>query len=209
MTSQNNRPKRKGLSWKSVVVVAVALVIVWQLFHALTNHKGGNVARSGQGNNSPASQSQTAAVPSTRPSPHPTVTLGGRPVAGQAGPLIVLNPGLVAAGGQVGVNGRGFRPDGAVTILLRAKGSSYGTVVAHAKTTAGGTVTSSFTMPTSVGGSGATVVAEQGSGVSASAQLITPGGVGTMSIVGKAAGKPGDSVTVSASGFGAGENINV
>jgi hypothetical protein len=53
------------------------------------------------------------------------------------------------------------------------------------------------------------VVAEQGGGTSASAQLVTPGGVGTMSIVGKAAGKPGDSVTVSASGFGAGERINV
>jgi hypothetical protein len=207
VTSQNDRPKQKMLTWKSVVVAAVALVIVWQLFHALTNHSG-NAARSSQGANGSSSQSQTA-VPSTSPTPRTTVTLGGRQVAGQAGPLIILNPGLVAAGGQVGVDGSGFRPGAPVTILLKASRSSYGTVVAHAKTSSGGTVTASFTMPTSGSGSGATVVAEQNGGVSASAQLTTPGGVGTMSIVGKAAGKPGDSVTVSASGFGAGERINV
>ena len=209
MTSQNNRPKGKVVTWKTIVVVAVALVIVWQLFHALTNHKAGNAARSNQTSSGPASPGQTAAVPSARPTPKTTVTLGGRQVPGQSGPLIVLNPGLVAAGGQVGVNGSGFRPGGTVTILLRASRSSYGTVVAHAKASSGGSVTAGFTMPTSVHGSGATVVAEQGDGTSATAQLTTPGGVGTMSIVGKAAGKPGDSVSISASGFGAGEKINV
>src|SRR5215469_227944 len=220
MTSQNDapprrpspgppRPNRSRPTWKSVVVVAVALVIVWQLYHAFTNHKAGNIARSSQGSNSPASQGQSAAVPSTRPTPRPTVTLGGRPVAGSAGPLIVLNPGLVAAGGQLGVNGSGFRPGGAVTILLRASHHSYGTVVAHAKTSKNGSVYASFTMPTSLASSAASVVAEQGGGPTATAQLVTPGGVGSMSIVGKAAGKPGDSVSISASGFGAGEKINV
>ena len=220
MTSQNDapprrpspgppRPNRSRPTWKSVVVVAVALVIVWQLYHAFTNHKAGNIARSSQGSNSPATQGQSAAVPSTRPTPRPTVTLGGRPVAGSAGPMIVLNPGLVAAGGQVGVNGSGFRPGGAVTILLRASHHSYGSVVAHAKTSKDGSVTASFTMPTSGTGSGASVVAEQAGGPTASAKLETPGGVGTMSIVGKAAGKPGDSVSISASGFGSGEKINV
>jgi hypothetical protein len=123
--------------------------------------------------------------------------------------LIVLNPGLVAAGGQVGVNGSGFLPGHPVTILLRTGHSSYGTIVGHSKASVGGTVTASFTMPTSGVGSSANVVAEQSGGPTATAQLVTPGGVGTMSIVGKAAGKPGDSVTVSASGFGAGEKINV
>ena len=65
MTSQNDapprrpspgppRPNRSRPTWKSVVVVAVALVIVWQLYHAFTNHKAGNIARSSQGSNSPA-----------------------------------------------------------------------------------------------------------------------------------------------------------
>jgi hypothetical protein len=38
---------------------------------------------------------------------------------------------------------------------------------------------------------------------------VSPGGVGSATIVGKAAGKPGDTVTVSAHGFGPGEKVNV
>ncbi len=56
----------------------------------------------------------------------------------------------------------------------------------------------------------ASVVAQQaGGGKTATASLASPGGVGTASIVGKAAGRPGSVVTVNATGFGPGETVNV
>jgi hypothetical protein len=162
---------------------------------------GGGKAPGASSQNSPAS-----APPA--PTPTPTVTLGGRPVSAGGGPVIVLNPGLVAAGGQVGVEGSGFSPRTAVVVLLRASRSAKGTVVAHGKTSASGSLSTGFTMPSTMTGSKATVVAEQVSNdQKATAQLVTPGGVGSATIDGKAAGKPGDTVTVSASGFGPGEEI--
>jgi hypothetical protein len=87
---------------------------------------------------------------------------------------------------------------------------SAGTVIARTWSAKNGTLVSGFSMPSTVTQSGATVVVEQaGGGQVATAQLVTTGGVGTVTIVGKPAGKPGDTLQVSASGFGSGEKVNV
>jgi hypothetical protein len=192
-------PKRKKFSWKSALAVVVALVIFWQLFHVL--HQSG-----GKKN---ASAPSSTAAPTPTPTPTPTVTIGGRAVPATGGPSIVLDPGLVPAGGHVGIFGSGFTPHSRIIVLLRMSPRSAGTVIAHTWSAKNGTVVSGFSMPSTVTQSGATVVAEQPGGQAATAQLVTTGGVGTVTIVGKPAGKPGDTLQVSASGFGAGEKVNV
>jgi hypothetical protein len=194
-------PKRKKVSWKSILAVVVALVIVWQLFHVF-HQSGGKKTASSSG--SPAGTT----VPKPTPTPTPTVTIGGRAVPATGGPTIVLDPGLVPAGGHVGIFGSGFQPHARVVVLLRTSRHG-GTVIAHTWTGKNGTLVSGFSMPSTVTESGATVVAEQAGGQTATAQLVTAGGVGTVTIVGKPAGKPGDTLQVSASGFGAGETVNV
>jgi len=193
-------PKRKKLSWKSILAVVVALVIFWQLFHVL--HQSG-----GKKN---ASAPTSTATPTPTAAPTPTVTIGGRAVPASGGPSIVLDPGLVPAGGHVGIFGSGFTPHSRIVVLLKMSPRSAGTVIAHTWSAKNGTVVSGFSMPSTVTQSGATVIAEQpGGGQEATAQLVTSGGVGTVEIVGKPAGKPGDVLQVQASGFGPGEKVNV
>ncbi|HUC26367.1 MAG TPA: hypothetical protein VMA73_26995 [Streptosporangiaceae bacterium] len=201
---------KKKFNWKAVIGVAVAIVIVWQLFHVLTEPS------------KPASSTHSAASgpasPSVPPTPTPTVTLGGHPVAAGAGPAIVLNPGLVAPGGYVEVEGSGFDPGAMVTVYLEQGGKSTkstktatkSTAVAHGKAAKWGVLSVGFHMPATVNTSQATVVAQEAGGKkTATASLAAPGGVGTASIIGKAAGKPGSVVTVNATGFGPGEQVNV
>ena len=195
-------PKRNGLNWKSLLGVAVALLIAWQLFHVFIQSTSSKTSAS-------HSVSPSAAVPTPVATPTPTVTLGGHPVAATSGPSIVLDPGLVAPGGQVGVDGSGFAPKTSVVVWLRSGHSSKGTVVAHGMTARDGTFIASFAMPDYGTGNGGSVVAQDVDGKTATANLITAGGVATAKIVGKDAGHPGSQVTVTATGFGPGEKVDV
>jgi hypothetical protein len=190
--------KRRRVTWKSVLGVVVALVIGWQLAHAFIQ---------GQGKNAGKSAAPSTSAPAAKPTPTPTVTLGGRRIAAGGGPVIALEPGLVSPGGHVGIAGNGFARRTSVVVSLRT--SRAAKVVAHGHTTGSGTVTTGFNMPLSFTASKATVVVRQADGATASAQLVTPGGMATAKIVGKAAGKPGDHVTVTAKGFAPGEKVNV
>jgi hypothetical protein len=90
------------------------------------------------------------------------------------------------------------------------KSSVTSTVVARGKTAKWGVLSVGFHMPPTVNTSSATVVAQEAGGKkTATASLAAPGGVGTASIIGKAAGKPGAIVTVNATGFGPNEPVNV
>src|SRR5258706_244024 len=82
-------------------------------------------------------------------------------------------------------------------------------VVTHVRTTVSGNLYRGFSMPMAFTGSKATEIVRQADGAQASAALVTPGGVGIATIAGKAAGRRGDHVTVSARGFGPGEQIKV
>ena len=201
----NQSAKRPGKSkWKPALAGLVAVAVLYEGVHAFTGHGGKAVKAS----SSSPSASATSAIP--RPSPSARVTLGGHSVAAAGQPILLLNPGLVAPGGQVSVQGSGFDPGSTVVVRLLAKRSGRGSEVAMGKINKTGSLYTQFTMPSSAGGSGTTVVAqEQGSGKSATAQLVSPAGAASASIVGKAAGQPGDTVTVSATGFGPGETVNV
>jgi hypothetical protein len=175
-------------------------------------YEGAHVVMKSEGKTARTSSSHAQRPVSASPSPTPSVrvTLGGHAVAAGGGPIIVVNPGLVAPGGQVAVSGNGFDPGASVQVRLLAKRSGPGTVVAMGKAGKSGSLVTEFTMPASAGSANVTVVAtESGNSKKATAQLVTPGGMGSVSIVGKTAGKPGDSVTLSASGFGPGEKVDV
>jgi hypothetical protein len=194
-------PKRFQLNWKSLLAAAVALFIAWQLFHTFAHSPSKTAANH--------SAAPSSAVPTPVTTPTPTVTLGGHRVAATSGPSIVLDPGLVAPGGQVGVDGSGFTPGSSVVVWLRPGHSDKGTVVAHGKTARDGTFIATFSMPAYGAGNGGSVVAQDVDGKTATANLIAAGGVATAKIVGKDAGHPGNRVTVTATGFGPGEPVNV
>lgn len=193
------RRKRKG--WKPALGVLVALVILWQVAHVFSNLGGGKNGAPGPARNTP--------MPSLKPTPAPTVTLNGHGVAAGSGPVIVLNPGLVTPGGQVGVLGSGFNPGASVTIWLKASRSGKGTEEAMSKAAKDGSLHAGFTMPVGLSGTSATVVAQVGNTAAATAQLVTAGGQANVQLVGKAAGKPGSTATVSASGFAPEEKVGV
>jgi hypothetical protein len=198
--------KRRKINWKVILAAVVAVVIIQQL----VSHLGGGKPTSTASPASPASSgSSHAPSPKSSPSPVPTVTLNGHGVASGSGPIIVLNPGLVAPGGQVGVSGTGFDPRATVTVLLRTSGSKPGTEEATAKVAKDGSLITMFTMPANLPGTTATVVAQEGGSKAATAQLMTSSGAASASIIGKAAGKPGDTATISAAGFAPGEKVNV
>jgi hypothetical protein len=195
-----NSPRRS--KWKPVLGALVAALVVWQLAHVVTTNGGGKTDASvAQGTHSAASTSAARPV---------HVTLGGHRVLGAGQPIILLNPGLVAPGGQVSVQGSGFDPNATVDVTLSTGGSSKGTAVALATTSKTGSLSTQFNAPQSMNGTGATVVArERGSDKSATGQLVSPGGVASVSIEGKSAGQPGDHVTISATGFDPGETVDV
>jgi|HubBroStandDraft_1064217.scaffolds.fasta_scaffold08229_5 hypothetical protein len=202
-TRDNSGTKRKKFGWKSMLAVAVALLIVWQLYHVLTQGNGKTTA-SGKHSSSSTAMPKSGA----KSTPAPMVTLGGRRISAGGGPVIVLNPGLVTSGGLVGVDGSGFAAHTSVVVYLKAAGSRMERVVAHGHTSEWGSLWTHFTMPVSQNGNGMTVVAQQTNGKTAQAPLMTAGGMGTVTIDGKSEGKPGDTVTVSASGFGPNEKVN-
>ena len=191
--------RQKKLNWKTILAIAVAVLVVWQLAYVILKS---------QHQNKTTAPTPTAPPTHVKPTPTPTVTIGGHRIAAGGGPLIVLNPGLVSPGGTVGVDGSGFNPKTQVLVYLKEGKSSK--IVARGRTSRAGTITTGFSLPTSAAGAAkATVVAQQAGGGQATAALSTPGGMGTAKIVGKQAGKPGDRATVNASGFSPGEKVDV
>jgi len=197
--SGRSAKKQKKLNWKSVLAAAVVLLIVWQLVHVFIQSRG----------KTSGAPKTTAPTSTPRPTPAPTVTLGGHRVAAGGGPLVLLNPGLVSPGGRVTVIGSGFSPRTSVTVWLRTGRSNAERIVGRGRTSGTGSLTTGFSMPTSFTAAKATVVVQESGGRIGTAQLATPGGMGSATINGKAAGKPGDTANVSATGFRPGEKVNV
>jgi hypothetical protein len=138
------------------------------------------------------------------------VTIGGHPVAAGGGPMILANPGMVSPGGMVTIDGSGFTPGSSVSVFLK-EGNSGAKMMGTGKAAKWGTVTVVFRMPSTMTGQSSTVIAQQNGGAAktAQAQIMTPLGIGQVVIDGKSAGKPGQKVTISATGFGHGEKVNV
>src|SRR5260221_10316799 len=203
---QAGRPKKPKLNWKSLLAAAVAIVIVWQLYHAFIS--GGKTSNPGARGQAPPATTGVQ-TPTPKPTPTPTVTLGGHAVPATGGASIILNPGLVSPGGHVGIFGRGFRPRDPVVVSLSTSRSRAGTVVGRGRASATGMLITGFSLPSSSLGQSAAVVARGLSGEKASAQLITAGGGGNVTIVGKPAGKPGTTRGVNPTRLRPGQTVRV
>ncbi|MER7791672.1 hypothetical protein [Streptomyces sp. NPDC097640] len=201
--------KRKRLSWKTVLLGIVAIAILGSLVKMVAGGGLGNALNSsGGGSAQKKSKTQEQEIrPTTKPK---TIKLGNQRVPQASGPIIVINPGLVAPGGKASVEGGGFAPKSTVDLLLKTKRSgAKGRPIRTVRTDKHGSLYANFTMPESLGGRPGMLVAQQrGGGRTAQAELISGGAIGTARI-NKMVGRPGDVVSISARGFKPGEQINV
>jgi hypothetical protein len=210
-------PRRRRLNWKTVAVVVVALLVVGpfarQLFAQVgPQEKAVDTTGSGRGNQpsagTPATPASGAAT-GRKGSKRSTVDLGGQAIPAGSTPTILLNPGLVRPGTTVGVSGFGFDPGGLVDVSLVRVGSSTGTGVATAKVDKNGAFTATFGVPENPGSNTPSVVATQrNTGKTARARAMVPAGIGTVKVA-KQVGKPGDRISLTASGFTPGESVKV
>jgi len=202
----NKRKKRSG--WKTVLLTLVVLAVVGSLVQVVVRSGGFGGALNTTGQGSKKSKSEPQEI--QQPKQPKTVKLGGTRVPRSSGPIIVVNPGLVAPGGTAGVEGAGFDAKSTVDLLLKTKASdTKGEAIAMAKADRNGLINAHFTMPEKESSKPVTLVAQQRGGDKvAEAQVLSGGGIGAAKIS-KAAGKPGDTVSLSIRGFGPGETIDV
>jgi nucleoid-associated protein YgaU len=155
-----------------------------------------------------------AAAPVARPGgPTPTpvvVQIQGTAVSIEAKPLLLLNPSTVRQGSSVGVAGSGFDPGTTVDIYIKQQVSDSVdplTFVQVDKSGGFGGVT--FAVPDALPRGNFIVEADQRESTNiARATAVIAGGSPQVKL-GTQAAKSGDTVQLSAAGFGADEDVNV
>lgn len=204
--------KRSWLNWKTLAVIAVGVVVVGPILRQAIHLPRLPSLGGGQHVATPApetSQAGGATATGGGRSRTTTVTADGRliPTVGQ--PTILLNPGLVRPGTKVAVTGFGFDQGGVIDIVLKKNASDAGVPVSLAKADENGAFSASFTVPESLASRSPTVAAEErNSKKVALAQAQLPAGMAAVKLS-KMVGKPGDVITLSASGFEPEEDIKV
>jgi len=201
-------------NWKRVALGVLALFVVVSVGRSVLPALG--IKAPGGGN--PAGNSAGKST-KAQDLPKPAATLGGVQVLGGGGPLITLNPGLVRPSTPVTVTGSGFDAGSKVDLLLSASGSGTGgsksnkaTQVATATAGKDGSIAATFKFPTQASAVGATqeITAQQrGANKVAKAEAAMAGGAAGEAKLSAVTGKPGDTVTLSVSGFAPGEDLKV
>ncbi len=200
-----NRP---NVSWKRLLVVLVAVLVVVSLGRSLL--PAGSVGAldfSGSGTDA-GPKAKVPKIP--KEEPKRIVEFNGKKVPVGEGPVAVLNPGLARPGARVGVNASGFDRGARVQVLLTV-GKNKPTVMASAKANKDGVIDTTFTYPIGAankGGKQTVTVVQEGSTKVARAELIAQAGVGLVELSDNV-GPPGTALTVDAEGFMADEKIKV
>jgi len=200
------RPRRR---WKQVALGVVVLFVVLSVGRSVLPALGIRMPDKVQ----LPGKSQRTGQPTTKAkkTPPPTVNLDGIPILGGDQPLITLNPGLVRPGATVAVNGSGFDAGSRVDLLLGTGKSQKAQQLATVTVTKDGTIGGSVRFPTETSGadSNREVTAQQrgGNKVAKAAAVFAQGTA--QATLSAAAGKPGDTVSLSAEGFGSGEDLGV
>src|SRR6266511_1159675 len=190
-------------SWKKLALAAVALFVVFSVGRSVLPALGIGFP----GGSKPGGPASTRA----KNPPPPTVNLDGVMVPGSGQPLITLNPGLVRAGSTVAVNGSGFDPGSRVDLLLSSGKSQKAQQLATVTASKDGTIAGALPFPSEVSGGDTTreVTAQQrNSNKVAKAEAVLAQGT-AQATLSAAAGKPGDTVALSAKGFGSGEDLGL
>jgi hypothetical protein len=193
--------RRPGRYWKRLAVAAVALFVAVSVVRSVLPALGIHLPGRSKPNSTPT---VTVASP-----PPPAVNLDGVPILGGGQPLITLSPGLVRPGTTVSVSGSGFDAGARVDLLLGTGGPTARPV---STVTVGkdGSISGSVPFPADPGGQTSRVVTAQqrGSDKVAKAEATLAQGVAKATLY-PMAGKPGDTVSLSAQGFAAGEDVGV
>ena len=199
------RGGRARRNWKRVALGAVVLFVVYSVGRSLLPALGVHAPGTG-GRSQPSSQPTTA-----KSAPPPAVNLNGVPVLGGGKPLITLNPGLVRPGSTVAVNGSGFDAGARVDLLLGTTKSAQARQMATVTVTKSGTISAALPFPSEIGSGGTNrvVTAQQrGSDKVAKADATLAQGTAQAKLS-AAAARPGDNVSLTASGFASGEDLGV
>jgi hypothetical protein len=196
------RGGRARRNWKRVALAAALAFVVFSVGRSVLPALGIHVP----GKSHPTSQPTTA-----KSAPAPTVNLDGVSVIGGGQPLITLNPGLVRPGATVAVNGSGFDAGARVDLLLGTAKSAKAQQLATVTVAKNGTISGSVPFPSEIGSGGTSrvVTAQQrGSNKVAKADATLAQGTAQAKLS-AAAARPGDPVSLSASGFASGEDLGV
>lgn len=171
-------------------------------------------ATSGAQNNAAKPGTTPGAAPTAKPS-GPTTTpvvvqIQGTAVSIQAKPLLLLNPSTVRQGSSVGVAGTGFDPGATVDIFVKQQVSDSVDPLTFVQVDkSGGFGGVSFAVPDSLPRGNFIVEASQRESDNvARATAVIAGGSPQVKL-GTQAAKSGDTVQLSAAGFGADEDIDV
>jgi len=203
--------KARGKGRKVLLVTLGALVVLlgasWMLNQPI-GQKALNTT--GLGNHQAA---PTASLPTPTPAlPTPIVKVRGTPVGPNtlaAGALILLNPGVVRQGTNMGVNGSGFDPRAIVDLAIKQHKSGPGQIIGFARTDKYGNFYENLMVPNTMSSGTFFIEArERGSTNVAQAAGVIAGGAPQLKL-GAQVGKPGDMVTVTVHGFSPDEKINV
>ncbi|HEV7963281.1 MAG TPA: hypothetical protein VGP57_12155 [Actinoplanes sp.] len=199
---------RARQNWKRLVLLAVALFVVVNLARSVLPTLG---IRTPLGGQRPTSGATTQAATT----PPATAEVNGVKVLGSGAPIVTLDPGIVRPDMPVTILGTGFDP-GAKIDLVMTTGTGK-----KAKTTALGTATGdrygSFYTTIKFPSQGPTadtstrdITAQQrGTKKAAKAQAQLAAGAAGVAKLSAVVGKPGDTVTLSVSGFSPGEDLAV
>jgi hypothetical protein len=157
-----------------------------------------------------------AAIPTAVPTPaQPTPTpvvlqLQGTNISVVRKPLLLLNPSTVRQGSSIGVSGGGFDAGATIDLVTKQKDDDKGTPITFVQVDkSGGFGGVSFAVPDSMPRGSFIIEARQRDGNKlARATAIVAGGAPQVKL-GTQVGKPGDTVELSAGGFGPDEDVKV
>src|SRR5262245_39546693 len=205
--------KMSWLSWKTLAVGVVGLVVLGPLIKQLPLGKFPQV---GTGTSAPATQSTATPQGPVEATPVPRATgknggisIDGKAISAAGQPTVLLNPGLVRPGTKVAVSGFGFDAGSVVDVLIKNSTADTGNYVSRAKVDQTGSFSASFYVPQGLVSRHPTVlVQERNSNKAARTQATVPASMASVKL-GKMVGKPGDMLSLSASGFLPGEEIKV
>jgi hypothetical protein len=198
-------------AWKSVwfgLVVIIVLGLVLKVATPALAKLVGDIT----GSKTRQTVSTTSTPEPTSTPLTPTVTVKSKslvPSDVTSGALILLNPGIVRQGTSMGVTGSQFDPGATVDLTIKQRATDQGQAVGTVKTDKYGAFYYNLTVPATLSsGSFSVVASERGSQKVSQATGIVSGGAPQLKLSAQV-GKPGDLITVSASGFSPNETIKV
>ncbi|GII21597.1 hypothetical protein [Planosporangium mesophilum] len=199
---------RARQNWKRLAILAVALFVVVNLARSVLPTLGVKTPLGGQ---RPTSGTTTqAGTP-----PPATAEVNGVKVLGSGAPIVTVDPGIVRPDMPVTIVGAGFDPGSKIDIVMTtgtgkkakttplatATGDRYGSFYTTIKFPSNSTATDTSTRDITAQQRGAKKVAKSQAQLAAGAA-----GVAKLSAV---VGRPGDTVTLTVSGFSPGEELAV